>query len=115
MIWTPQRMISGQWPFGKLQWSSGKIEVQAFWTRAVFTPGQVVEMRFYRWPIPTFKTVIFTGDGHSMVSFCAFRGERMRRIIEDSGFRITKHCRWNLGVDENKDMKTYGLLESGGS
>lgn len=112
MIWTPRRMISGQWPFGKLRLSSGKIEVQAFWTKIAVTADQVVEIRFYQWPLPTVKAVMCDGSGHALVSFSAFRGKRMRRIIEDYGFQITQHRRWNLGDDETKDMKTYGLLDA---
>ncbi len=67
-------------------------------------------MRFYQWPFPTVKAVILDGKSHALVSFCTLRGKRMRRIIEDFGFQITQHCRWNLGGDESKDRKTYGLL-----
>lgn len=111
LIWTPKRWVSGEWPLGKLRWGPGRIEIQALGTKLAFQPDQVVEMRFYQWPVPTLKVVIKDGDSHALVTFSAFRGNRIRAIVNACGFQITKNCRWNIGGDESKDMKTYGLYD----
>lgn len=111
LIWTPNRQVTNAWPLGKLRWGPGRIEIQALGAKLAFQPDQVVEMRFYQWPVPTLKVVIKDGDAHALVTFSAFRGNRIQAIVTACGFQITKNCRWNLGIDTRKDMKTYGLLE----
>ena len=85
------------------------MEIQALGTKMSFRPDQVVEMRFYHWPVPTLKVVVRKGNGHALVSFSAFRGNRIRETVAECGFQITKYCRWNLGRDALDDEKTYGL------
>ena len=85
------------------------MEIQALGTKMSFRPEQVVEMRFYQWPVPTLKVVVRKGNGYALLSFSAFRGNRIRDIVDKCGFQITKYCRWNLGGDVLKDEKTYRL------
>lgn len=108
-IWRPKRDDPGPWPFGKLRWGPGRMEIQALGTKMSFRPEQVVEMRFYQWPVPTLKVVVRKGNGYALVSFSAIRGHRIRDIVATCGFQITKYCRWNLGGDVLKDEKTYRL------
>lgn len=75
--------------------------------------SEIVEVRSFRFPIPSLTLVFKDGDSHGLVSLFCFSQQRCLKLTELSGIAITDRRTWRTGLEAGRDQKQYGL--QGGS
>ena len=109
-IRTATEAFSAPWPFGVLIASQDTFEFHAFWRSIIVREADVVELRFYDLPIPSFVVIFRSGDYFARASFGMLRGRLLRSAIQDFGFSISKSSRMRPMGDFLKDTVDYGLF-----
>ncbi|MBE7493907.1 MAG: hypothetical protein HS117_03075 [Verrucomicrobiaceae bacterium] len=105
---------NGTWPFGWFRLhADGRIEIQSLFTRLLFTPEEVVEAHFYRWPFPTFTAVVRNSKGFHKVGFSAFRGSLLLKRLADCRITLTQSHTWYVTGMTRAEMKKYGFSDFG--
>jgi hypothetical protein len=108
-IRTAYATFSAPWPFGALLAAEGTLEIHSYSQRILIRPTDVVQLRFYDFPIPNFVAIFRSGDYYARGSFGALRGRLLRSVIQDNGFKITKTRRFRPICHFLWDTVDYGL------
>ena len=89
-----------------------QIRVLAPKARIQFSPGDVVEARAFRFPVPSLTVVFSHGEQHALVSLFCFPQRLQEQLSKDTGVIIADRRTWRTGLEAGRDQREYSLKGS---
>jgi hypothetical protein len=87
----------------------GIIEVVSPKKTIRFSTDEIVEVRMFRWPVPSMTLVFKQGSGHALVTLFCFSARRQNQFAEASGRTMIDRRLWRTGLEAARDQNSYAL------